>query len=150
MTPGIEHLVVRAAEAQPGIHARAHARVGAEEAVGHLERGQLVGVEDLALGHEQPEALAAERHQRGERRGAGRVLEEEGRRVVEAADPERALDQPHGAVVAGQRQLPSPMWLIRIESRGKSIAYISVNWVSPSSRVPADISAAVSASPSAP
>ena len=42
------------------------------------------------------------------------------------------------------------MWLIRIESDGKSIAYISVNCVSPSSVRAADISAAVSASPSAP
>ena len=47
-------------------------------------------------------------------------------------------------------QLPSPMWLIRIESLGKSIAYISVNCVSPSSSRPAVMSAAVSASPSAP
>jgi hypothetical protein len=46
------------------------------------------------------------------------------------------------------RQLPSPMWLIRIESLGKSIAYISVKWASPSSAWPADTSAAVTASPS--
>ena len=30
-------------------------------------------------------------------------------------------------------QLPSPMWLCRIESDGKSIAYISVKWASPMS-----------------
>jgi hypothetical protein len=47
-------------------------------------------------------------------------------------------------------QLPSPMWLIRIESLGKSIAYISVNCVTPSRFCAAHISAAVSASPSAP
>ena len=47
-------------------------------------------------------------------------------------------------------QLPSPMWLIRIESVGKSIAYISVNCVVPSRSRAADISEAVSASPSAP
>jgi hypothetical protein len=41
------------------------------------------------------------------------------------------------------------MWLIRIESDGKSIAYISLNCVSPSIVWPADISAAQSASPSA-
>ena len=48
-------------------------------------------------------------------------------------------------------QLPSPMWLIRIESRGKSIAYISVNCVvAEQRRARPHISAAVSASPSAP
>ena len=82
--------------------------------------------------------------------GPGSVLEQERRRVVEAADPERALDQPHGAVGAREAQLPSPMWLIRIESRGKSIAYISVNCVVAEQFVAGgDISAAVSASPSA-
>jgi len=46
-------------------------------------------------------------------------------------------------------QLPSPMWLIRIESDGKSIAYISVKCASPISTCPAATMHAVSTSPSA-
>src|SRR5215208_4007819 len=82
----VEHLVVRAAGAQPGVHAGADAAGGAEVAVGHLELRQLVGVEDLALGDDEPEPRAAKRQERGERGRARAVLEQERRRVVEPAD----------------------------------------------------------------
>src|SRR3954451_22559256 len=100
----VEHLVGWAAEPQPLVHARAQPAGRAEEAVGHLERRQLVGVEDLALDREQPELLAAERDQRGERGRAGRVLEQERRRLLHPADPQRSLDQPDAAV--GPRERP--------------------------------------------
>jgi hypothetical protein len=64
--------------------------------------------------------------------------------------PSGRLISRTGRSSRARRQLPSPMWLIRIESEGKSMAYISVNWVSPRSVCAADISAAVRASPSAP
>ena len=64
--------------------------------------------------------------------------------------PSGRLISRTGRSARARRQLPSPMWLIRIESDGKSIAYISVNCVSPSIRWPAAISAAQTASPSAP
>src|SRR4051794_21510169 len=86
VAPEVHDLVVRAAELEPAIHARPDAGVRAEVAVRHLEMRQLVGVEHLALGDDEPEALAAERHERGERRGPGLVLEEERRRVGHAAD----------------------------------------------------------------
>src|SRR3954465_11524420 len=53
----VEHLVVGAAELEPFVHAGAQPAGGAEEAIGHLERRQLLGVEDLALDREQPEPL---------------------------------------------------------------------------------------------
>ena len=63
--------------------------------------------------------------------------------------PSGRLISRTGRSSRASRQLPSPMWLIRIESVGKSIAYISVNCVSPNWVRAAHISAAVSASPSA-
>ena len=77
------------------VHARAHAAVGPEEPVGHLERGQLLGVEDLALADDQPVAAVAEHDEAWRASRAGLVLEQERRRVLERADPERALDQLH-------------------------------------------------------
>src|SRR4051812_45826341 len=90
---GIEDLVVRAAQPQPRVHAVAQPRLRAEETVRHLERGQLLGVEDLPLADHEPEALTSERDERGERRGTGGVLEQQRRRVVQTADAQWSLDQ---------------------------------------------------------
>src|SRR5215217_5168154 len=100
LAAGVEDLVVWPAETQPGVHAGPQARVRAKEAVGHLQRRQLLGVEHLPLADEQPEALTAQRHERRQRRRAGAVLEEERGRVVEPADAERPLDEADRAVVA--------------------------------------------------
>src|SRR4051794_9075264 len=91
LVSGVEDLVMRAAEAQPAVQARPDPGVGAEEPVRHLQRRQLAGVEDLALADQQPEAPAAERHEGRQGRGARPVLEQERRRIPEAADPERPL-----------------------------------------------------------
>ena len=89
---------------QASMHSRTP-DVGAEEAVGHLERRQLVGVEDLALGRRRRRKRSPPSDdERRQRAGPGRVLEEERRRVARAPPmPERALDQPDRAVVARQR-----------------------------------------------
>jgi hypothetical protein len=53
---GVELLVVRAAEPEPGVQ---HSRGGRPEPpVGHLELRQLGRVEDLALAHHEAEVLA--------------------------------------------------------------------------------------------
>ena len=88
------------AEAQPGVEARPDAGVRPEVAVGHLEARQLLRVEHLALGDDQPEAIAAEREERGDRRRPRLVLEEDRRRVGQPADAERPLDQARLAVRA--------------------------------------------------
>src|SRR4051812_31466011 len=75
--PRIEHLVVRAAEAQPSVHAVPHARVGPEQPVRHLERGELVAVEDLALRDDESEPRPLQRDQRGQGAWPGSVLEQE-------------------------------------------------------------------------
>src|SRR5215208_4127241 len=98
----VQHLMVGPAEAQPRVHRRAHALVGPEPPVGHLEGRKLGGVEHLSLAHQQPEALAAERHERRQRSRAGVVLEQERRWVFEPSDSERALDQAHRPVSASQ------------------------------------------------
>src|SRR3954447_86313 len=100
--PRIEHLVVRAAEAQPSVHAAPHARVGPEQPVWHLERRELVAVEDLALGDDESEPRSLQRDQRGQGAWPRSVLEEERRGIVQPADAERALDEAYGTVLAGQ------------------------------------------------
>ena len=63
--------------------------------------------------------------------------------------PSGRLMSRTGRSSRARRQLPSPMWDIRIASRAKSMEYISVNCVAPSMSCAAAISDAVTPSPSA-
>src|SRR5918992_751338 len=104
----VEHLMVRPAVAQPAVEAFAYPAVRAELPIGHLERGQFLTVQHLALGHHHAKQLALQRDQGGQGRRARLVLEEEGRRVVEAADAKWPLDELHRAVTASHLPVPFP------------------------------------------
>ena len=66
---------------------------------------------------DEPVDLALDRHQRGGRRDSGLGREHRRRRIVQAADAERAIDQLHRTVLA--RDLPVPLAHVADEHRVK-------------------------------
>ena len=111
----VHHLVVRAAVGQPAVQALAQPGRGPELPVRHLQGRQFLAVQVLALGDHQPEAIALQRDQRGQRGRPRLVLEQERGRVGQPPDAQRPLDQLHRPV--GPGDLPVALAHVALQDR---------------------------------